>query len=159
MPVGAARRARDLALVLRQVLQELVEGLPAGGAQVLLGQLLLQLGHQLHAHFREVGDEVERVLNFVGDAGRELAQAGHFLALHQLGLGGLQLGQGAVEGSRWAAISTFFSLRRRLARCFRKMLRSSSASHQHHPDQPGQQALKLQALAGGLLGLQLPRLW
>ena len=46
---------------------------------------------EIGAHLGEVGNELERVLDFVGDASREFAQAGHLLALDQLGLGGAQL--------------------------------------------------------------------
>ena len=48
----------------------------------------------------EVVDEVERVLDFVGNAGREGAQARQLLLLHQLGLGSTQvlqrIGQGCI---------------------------------------------------------------
>ena len=51
---------------------------------------LLQLVEQLARQAREVVDEVQRVLDLVGDAGGELAERGHLLGLDQVGLGGLQ---------------------------------------------------------------------
>jgi hypothetical protein len=46
----------------------------------------LQLLHQFSAHFREVVDEVQGVLNLMGDARRELAQGCQLFPLHQLRL-------------------------------------------------------------------------
>ncbi len=83
---------------LRQVLAQIVQQLAfqrrvADGALLFLGQLV----EQLPAHIGKVGDEVERVLDFVGNAGRQLAQAGHLLALNQLVLGYAQLLQRVAQ--------------------------------------------------------------
>ena len=51
---------------------------------------LLQLVQQLDRQAGEVVDEVQRVLDLVGDAGGELAERGHLLGLDQVGLGRLQ---------------------------------------------------------------------
>ena len=51
---------------------------------------LLQLVQQLDREAGEVVDEVQRVLDLVGDAGGELAERGHLLGLDQVGLGRLQ---------------------------------------------------------------------
>ena len=51
---------------------------------------LLQLVQQLDREAGEVVDEVQRVLDLVGDAGGELAERGHLLGLDQVGLGSLQ---------------------------------------------------------------------
>ena len=84
----------DFEQVLAQVGQQL------GGEAGIGGGLLvrfLQLVYQLQAHFGEVVHEVERVLHLVRHPGGEGGQGHHLLALHQLGLGGLQLGQRLVE--------------------------------------------------------------
>ena len=52
---------------------------------------LLQLVEQLGGERREVVDEIERVLDLVGDAGGQLAQRGELLGLHQAVLRGLQI--------------------------------------------------------------------
>ena len=51
---------------------------------------LLQLVEQLDREAGEVVDEVQRVLDLVGDAGGELAERGHLLGLDQVGLRRLQ---------------------------------------------------------------------
>ena len=51
---------------------------------------LLQLVEQLDRQAGEVVDEVQRVLDLVGDAGGELAERGHLLGLDQVGLRRLQ---------------------------------------------------------------------
>ena len=51
---------------------------------------LLQLIEQFDREASEVVDEVERVLDLVGDAGGELPECGHLLRVHQAGLRALQ---------------------------------------------------------------------
>ncbi len=82
----------------RQVLLKVILqfGFQLGIGNSALLVLLAQFAQQLGTHVGKVGDEVERVLNFVGNAGRQLAQAGHLLALDQLGLGDFQLLQGGA---------------------------------------------------------------
>src|SRR5262249_42144850 len=46
---------------------------------------------QLGGDAREIVDEIERVLDLVRDAGRELAKQGKFLGLHEAILGGAQI--------------------------------------------------------------------
>ena len=46
----------------------------------------LQFVQQLDRNFRKIVDEIERVLDLVGDAGRELAERGHLLGMDQIGL-------------------------------------------------------------------------
>jgi len=45
-----------------------------------------QIINQFHVYFREVVDEVEWVLYFVGNARSQLTKRGHFLRLNELGL-------------------------------------------------------------------------
>ena len=60
---------------------------------------------KLDGQAREVVDEIERVLDFVGDAGGQLAERGHFLGLDQIGLRRLQIVQsgfgGVARGARF----------------------------------------------------------
>jgi len=92
---GAPAVLRDFEQVLLKVGQQFgFQGGVAGGPVLLF----FQLGHQLGAHLGKVVDEVEWVLNFVGNTGGELAQAGHFFGLHQLGLRRAQLGEGRAQG-------------------------------------------------------------
>jgi len=49
----------------------------------------LKLVHQLDREAGEIVDEVQWVLDLVGDASRKLAQRGHLLGLDQIGLGPL----------------------------------------------------------------------
>jgi hypothetical protein len=50
-------------------------------------QGLLQFVDQLNRHRGEIVDEIERVLDLVGDAGGELAERGELLGLDQAVLG------------------------------------------------------------------------
>ena len=90
--VGAPAVFGDLVEVAGQQVHRLLQL----GALVLvrLGQQrvdrLLQLVEQLDRQAREVVDEVQRVLDLVGDAGGELAERGHLLGLDQVGLRRLQ---------------------------------------------------------------------
>ena len=59
---------------------------------------LLQLVEQFDREPGEVVDEVERVLDLVGDAGGQLAERGHLLGLDQTGLRRLQVAQGRLGG-------------------------------------------------------------
>ncbi len=98
-PVGALAVLADPAAVLLQVVeqvahlaQHLADG-PLGRLAHLVAQLLGQLDRQVG----EVVDEVERVLDLVGDAGRELAQRRQLLGLDELGLGRLQVAERRFE--------------------------------------------------------------
>ena len=81
--VGPLPVVVDLFQVLLQI-----AGNGFGFGDVSLVELLVHFIHQFRAHLREVVHKVERVLDLVGDAGRELAQACHFFRLDELGLGG-----------------------------------------------------------------------
>ena len=84
----------DFAQVLPHIAHQLgFEPRVAHGPGLLFFQLLQQFG----ADFGEVVDEVQGVLNLVGDAGREFAQAGHLFLLNQLRLRGAQVGEGALQ--------------------------------------------------------------
>ena len=52
---------------------------------------VLQLVDQFDREAREVVDEIERVLDLVGDAGGQLAERGELLGLHQTVLRGAQI--------------------------------------------------------------------
>ena len=73
---------------------------------------LLQLVQQLDRQPGEVVDEVERVLDLVGDAGGQLAERRHLLGLDQTGLRRLQFAQAPLSAaSRAARISASARLR------------------------------------------------
>ena len=59
---------------------------------------LLQLVEQFDRQAGEVVDEVERVLDLVGDPGGQLAERGHLLGLDQIGLRRLQVAIGGFGG-------------------------------------------------------------
>ena len=63
----------------------------------------LQFAQQIHRQSGEVVDEVERVLDLVRDAGRELAERGHLLGLYQPVLGAAQVNQRSLGGGASAA--------------------------------------------------------
>ena len=54
------------------------------------GQFLLQFVDQLDRQRGEIVDEIERVLDFVGDAGGQLAERSELFGLHQAVLRGAQ---------------------------------------------------------------------
>ena len=70
-------------ILLKARQQKLLVGV-AGRAGGIAGNIVDQQG----AHLGKVFHEGQRVLQLVGNAGGELAQKGHFFALHQLGLRG-----------------------------------------------------------------------
>ena len=57
-----------------------------------------KLVEKLKRDFREIVDEVERILDFMGDAGGELTQRGEFLGLDQTVLSELQFGKRYLGG-------------------------------------------------------------
>ena len=59
---------------------------------------LLQLVEQFDRQPGKIVDEVERVLDLVGDAGGQLAQRGHLLGLDQPVLGAAQIGECVLGG-------------------------------------------------------------
>ena len=65
-----------------------------------------QLVEQLDRQAGEIVDEVQRVLDLVGDAGGELAERSHLLGLQQTGLCDLQVAQrrfgGVASGADFA---------------------------------------------------------
>ena len=80
----------DLVEVAAQHLRELGD-LGAGlGIELRALERILQFVDQLDGNRREVVDEIERVLDLVGDAGGELAERGELLGLHQAVLRGPQ---------------------------------------------------------------------
>jgi hypothetical protein len=64
---------------------------------------LLQLVEQFDREAGKVVDEVERVLDLVGDAGGQLAERGHLLRLDQPVLGAAQIGKCGLGGGTGAA--------------------------------------------------------
>ena len=98
--VGALAVLGDLVEIAGQHLDRLVDI----GARVLVERgdarrgALLQLVEQLDRQPGEVVDEIERVLDLVGDPGRQLAERGHLLGLDQTGLGRLQVAQRLLGG-------------------------------------------------------------
>ena len=88
-------------LILLQVLLQAGQNF-AFQACVAALALILDVIDQLGAYFGKVLHEVERVLQLVGNARRELAQKSHFFGLHQLRLRLAQLAAGCA-GSPAAA--------------------------------------------------------
>ena len=88
---------------LRSVLLEISQDLSEVVAD--LGHRLIGAGVEFVGEFvgefdRELGevvDEVERVLDLVGDARRQLPQRGHLFGMDEQGLGVMQLGQGSLQ--------------------------------------------------------------
>jgi hypothetical protein len=64
---------------------------------VAIDEFYFQFIQQFYTHFREIIDEVERVLYLVRYAGGKLAQRRHFFGLDQLVLGLLQVGKRLVQ--------------------------------------------------------------
>ena len=64
---------------------------------------LLQLVEQFDREPGEIVDEIERVLDLVGDAGGQLAQRGHLLGLDQPVLGAAQISECGLGGGARAA--------------------------------------------------------
>ena len=97
--VGAVAVVADAAEILRQVLIEFVEQLALLVVQRLarLLQRLVEFFEKLLRGFGEVLHEIERVLDLVGDAGRELAKRRELLLRHHLILGALQIGQRPLQ--------------------------------------------------------------
>ena len=95
-PVGALAVVLDQLQVAAQVLEDLADLPPlifVQAAVLVLLHDLLDLLEKLRGHLGEVLDEVERVLDLVGDPGRQLAQRRELLAHHDLVLGLLQVDQ------------------------------------------------------------------
>ena len=61
------------------------------GVELRAAQRLPQFVDQLNRDGREIIDKIERVLDFVGDAGGELAERREFFCLHQAVLRGAQV--------------------------------------------------------------------
>ena len=73
---------------------------------------LLQLVEQFDRQPGEIVDEIERVLDLVGDPGGQLAERGHLLGLDQIGLRRLQFARAPLSAaSRAARISASARLR------------------------------------------------
>ena len=80
----------------------------------------LEFAEQLAGDFGEVVDEVERVLDLVGDAGGELAERGHLLGSDQVLLYRLERGErglGALA-RRLGGLRGLAEVPFRLAQCF-----------------------------------------
>ena len=81
--------------ILRRLSRKRVGQLGNVGAGLFVGRDLperfLQFVDQLHGNAGEIVDEVERVLDLVGDASGELAQRSKLLGLHQAILSGAQI--------------------------------------------------------------------
>ena len=111
--VGALAVLGDLLEVAGQHLDRLVDF----GALVLVERRdgrrggLLQLVEQFDRQAGEVVDEIERVLDLVGDAGGQLAERGHLLGLDQVGLRRLRSRNAVSAASRAARISASERLR------------------------------------------------
>ena len=98
-PVGAPSVLGDLVEVAGEHPDELVGlGAPAAARRFELAPVAsFSSSEQLDREIGEIVDEIERVLDLVGDAGRQLAQRGHLLGLDQIGLGRLQLEQARLR--------------------------------------------------------------
>ena len=81
-------------------------------------QLLLQFTDEVDAERREIVDEIERVLDFVGDPGGQLAERGELLGLDQAVLRGPQFLQRFREIAR-ARLNAVEQARRRFVLCRR----------------------------------------
>ena len=93
--VGPGAVLLDLLRVLREVGQQ---GLRLGAFPGV--QRHAEVAGELTREGGEVGDEVEGVLDLVGDAGRERTEAGHRLLVHEAGLRGLEVGKRPLELDR-----------------------------------------------------------
>jgi len=96
-----------------------------------LALLFLQLSHQLQAHFGEIVDEVERVLNLVGHPGGERGQGHHLLTLHQLALRCFQLGDGAVKTVALVGNLSTFHVQRAVGPLLEVDVTGQQAKYQH----------------------------
>ena len=113
--VGTFAVLGDLLQVAGQQCRDVVDlrALICRSARLRRRDRFLQFPQQIDGQFREVVDEVERVLDLVRDAGGELAERGHLLRLDQIGLGGFQFADSArlSAASRAARISASLRLR------------------------------------------------
>ena len=138
--------------VLPQVGQQL--GGEAGiGDGLLVG--FFQLIQQLQAHFGKIIHEVEGVLHLVGHTRGKGGQGHHLLALHQLGLGGFQLGQGLVEAVALAGNFLVFLVQSAVGALLQKNIAGQQGQQQQQAPEAHQQRVHFLALPVGTLGLQL----
>lgn len=98
--VGALAMFVDLACVAGEIVEEIFHVVDVGLATVAdFGDFFTEFFHEFHGEFGEVVDEVEGVLDFVGDAGGESAEGSEFLLDDELILRGLDafIGVGIIE--------------------------------------------------------------